>query len=51
VREAFSIVFGRVPDGEEMRECAAYLAARSPEAGVKQLLWALLTSAEFQLNH
>ena len=51
VREAFSVVFGREPDREELQECAGYLSTRSPEAGVKQLLWAMLTSAEFQLNH
>ena len=51
VRRAFEAVFARQPDREELRECVAYLAARSPEAGVKQLLWAMLSSAEFQLNH
>ena len=50
VREAFAAVFGREPERDEWRESTAYLAARSPEAGVKQLLWALLSSAEFQLN-
>ena len=51
VREAFSAVFGREPDAEELRECSAYLKGRSTEAGTKQLLWAMLTSAEFQVNH
>ena len=51
VRRAFDAVFAREPDREELRECMTYLAARSPEAGVKQLLWAMLSSAEFQLNH
>jgi hypothetical protein len=51
VRSAFTAVFGREPDGEELRECTAYLLARAPEAGAKQLLWAMLSSAEFQLNH
>ncbi len=51
VRRAFDAVFAREPDREELRECVAYLAARSPEAGAKQLLWAMLSSAEFQLNH
>ncbi len=51
VREAFATVFGREPDTEELRECGAYLTGRSPESGTKQLLWALLTSAEFQVNH
>jgi hypothetical protein len=51
VREAFAAIYGREPSREELRECERYLAARSTEAGVKQLLWAMLTSAEFQLNH
>jgi hypothetical protein len=51
VREAFLAVYGREPGPDELRECGHYLALRSPEAGVSQLLWALLTSAEFQLNH
>ena len=51
VREAFAAIYGREPAREELRECEKYLAARSPEAGVRQLTWAMLTSAEFQLNH
>ena len=51
VRQAFQAVLDREPERDELRECTGFLAARSPEAGVKQLLWALLTSAEFQLNH
>jgi hypothetical protein len=51
VRSVFTAVFGREPERDELRECAAYLSARPPEAGAKQLLWALLSSAEFQLNH
>ena len=30
---------------------SAYLNAHSPDTGVKQLVWAMLTSAEFQVNH
>jgi hypothetical protein len=51
VREAFVAVFGRDPDAEELRECSSYLKGRSTEAGTKQLLWAMLASAEFQVNH
>jgi len=51
VREAFAVVFGRGAEREELRECGAYLAAHPGEAGVKQLLWAMLSSAEFQVNH
>ena len=51
IRGAFTAVFGREPDRDELRECMSYLAARPPETGVKQILWAMLSSAEFQLNH
>jgi hypothetical protein len=52
-REAFLEVLGRSPDHDEEARAVAYLDARSerPEAGVRQLEWALLTSAEFLLNH
>jgi mono/diheme cytochrome c family protein len=51
VREAFAVIYGREPAKDELRECTNYLAARTPEAGVKQLLWAMLAGAEFQVNH
>jgi hypothetical protein len=51
VREAFATIFGREPDRDEQRECVNFLTVRPPESGIKQLLWALLTSAEFQMNH
>ena len=51
IDEAFATVFGRTPDAAERKECEAYLVARPTEAGVKQFLWALLTGAEFQVNH
>lgn len=52
VREAFQVSFGRLPDATELTQCQAILkTASSPEKGVQNLLWALLTSAEFQVNH
>jgi hypothetical protein len=51
VREAFRTVLGRVPDDVELKQCQALLDSRSAEKGVSNLMWALLTSAEFQLNH
>ena len=49
VREAFLAVYGRSPDAQEAAQAAALLEARSgdPAGGVRDLLWALLTSAEF----
>jgi hypothetical protein len=51
VREAFSAVLGRSPDAAELQQCQSMLNAQSPEKGVRNLLWALLTCAEFQVNH
>ncbi|HSH16187.1 MAG TPA: DUF1553 domain-containing protein, partial [Verrucomicrobiae bacterium] len=49
VREAFLVAFGRWPDDEEAARAAAFLTERTEqpvEAG-RDLLWALMTSAEF----
>jgi hypothetical protein len=51
VREAFSIVLGRSPDAAELQQCETMLAAQPRSQGVRNLLWALLTCAEFQVNH
>lgn len=51
IREAFLAVLGRAPDAVETKQCLSLLATQSPEKGVKGLLWALLTCAEFQVNH
>jgi len=51
VKVAFHAVFGRAPDREELKTSLAYLKAHPGNGGRKQLLWALLTSAEFQVNH
>ncbi len=52
VRQAFAIVFGRSPDDAELARSVAYLEARKErkEDGVRQLLWALMASAEFRMN-
>ena len=51
VMDAFRVVYGRTPDETEKQAAMDYLSDRSTEVGVKQLLWAMLTGAEFQLNH
>lgn len=51
VREAFSTVLGRTPDAVELKQCQSMLAAQTPEKGARNLLWALLTCAEFKVNH
>jgi len=49
VRGAFLAAYGRMPDAEEAAQAAAFLETRSdrPAEAVRDLLWALLTSAEF----
>jgi hypothetical protein len=53
VNKAFAALFGRRPDTDELERAVDFLNARKsqPESALKQLLWALLSSAEFQLNH
>ncbi len=51
VRAAFSIVLARAPDAAELQQCQSILNAQPPQKGVRTLLWALLTCAEFQVNH
>jgi len=50
---AFAEILGRQPENAELANAVAFLDSRNdrPEAGVRQLTWALLTSAEFLLNH
>jgi hypothetical protein len=49
VREAFLAVYGRMPDAEEATQAAAFLETRSGQSqeAIRDLLWALLSSAEF----
>jgi len=49
VREAFAAAYGRQPDDEELARAEEFLNERSgqPAEGVRDLLWALMTSAEF----
>jgi len=49
VNEAFLAVYGRAPDSVEAKQTKAFLDARSGQAAeaVRDLLWALMTSAEF----
>jgi len=53
IRQAFLSVYGRWPDTEESEAARQFLTERNdrPEEGIQQLLWALITSAEFLTNH
>src|SRR5262245_20442166 len=49
----FSPLSGRPARAEEVKLLVSYLEARTdrPEAACQQVVWALLTSAEFRFNH
>ncbi len=51
--ELYLSVFARLPDGEERKEVADFLASRSKDraAALQDMAWALLASAEFRFNH
>lgn len=53
VQAAFTATLGRAPDTEELTRATAYLTtrAKNPEAATRELLWSLLTGAEFRFNH
>ena len=48
-RQAFLSVYGRAPDAAEAKQTKAFLEARpdQPAEAMRDLLWALMTSAEF----
>jgi hypothetical protein len=51
IEKAFLVFLARAPDAEERERFRDSLATQAPETGIKNLLWTLAASAEFQLNH
>jgi hypothetical protein len=51
IKRAFLLVLGRDPDPAELAEMSSLTSQRTAENSVKDVLWAMLSSAEFQLNH
>jgi hypothetical protein len=53
VETAVRNILSRPADPEDLRVLGAYLAERTdrPDDAVRQLVWVLLTSAEFRFNH
>jgi hypothetical protein len=51
--ELYLSVFTRLPDAEERKEAADFLAARPQDrpTALQDMAWALLASAEFRFNH
>ena len=52
ITEAWLRAYGRKPaDGERQRALQHLLQAETPAAGLEDLLWSLLNTKEFLLNH
>jgi hypothetical protein len=52
VEELFLWVLSRLPTDEERRDCLKYVKdAPTPQRGYEDLMWALLNTREFLLNH
>ena len=52
IRQAYLRTVKRLPTPDETDRCTQYLAeAQSPAAGAKGLLWALINTKEFIVNH
>jgi Protein of unknown function (DUF1553)/Protein of unknown function (DUF1549) len=52
IRNAYLRTLSRVPTADEMDRCLAYLAqAETPAHGAKGLLWTLMNTKEFIVNH
>jgi hypothetical protein len=52
VRQAYLRTLSRLPNPDELGRCLAYLdEAESPAAGAKGLLWTLINTKEFIVNH
>jgi hypothetical protein len=52
VRQAYLRTLSRLPTPDEIDRCSQYLAqSESPVAGAKGLLWTLINTKEFIVNH
>ncbi|MCI0360497.1 MAG: DUF1553 domain-containing protein [Planctomycetaceae bacterium] len=52
IRELYLATLGRVPDDAELAACQQYVGeAASPEEGLRGVLWSLLNTKEFVLQH
>ena len=53
VQQLFLSAFGREPQEDEAATVAGFLQKRSDslDVALRQVIWSLVTSAEFQFNH
>lgn len=50
VLEAFQSILARAPDDEERPRVLSFINAKDPDS-IRQFCWALITGAEFRINH
>ena len=53
IEKAYIVILARKPDPQEIKDALEFLSkpVSAGEIGVKNLVWALLASSEFNLNH
>ncbi|MEI6770807.1 MAG: DUF1553 domain-containing protein [Planctomycetota bacterium] len=53
IEKAYLVILARIPDPQEIKDALEFLSkpVSAGEIGVKNLVWALLASSEFNLNH
>ena len=52
ITTAYWAALSRAPSADEITACEQYLGKRAePVAGLRQMVWALLTSPELRFNH
>ena len=53
IEKAYLVILARNPDPQEIKDALEFLSkpVSAGEIGVKNLVWALLASSEFNLNH
>ena len=50
ISETFQNILSREPDEEEKERSLAFVKAKD-QSSIEQFCWALITSAEFRINH
>ena len=50
IEKTFQSILSRPPDAEEKERSLSFVKAKD-HSSISQLIWALITSAEFRINH
>ena len=52
IEELYLWTLSRPPAAEELQACLGYMkASPTPQRGLEDVMWSLLNTREFQLNH